>query len=85
MKHSKPTVPPSTESNRLTPEEIDELRESVHRRDAEMRAILAARKKQAVRQYAPWSTDPDPPQKPMTEEEMKSAAQAIKKRMCKGK
>jgi hypothetical protein len=47
MKHPKPTVPPSTESNRLTPQEIDELRESVHRRNAEMRAILDARRKQA--------------------------------------
>jgi hypothetical protein len=33
--------------NRLTPQEIDELRESVYRMDAEMQAILATRKKQA--------------------------------------
>jgi hypothetical protein len=38
---------PTTASNRLTQHEIDELRASVHRMDAEMQAILAAWKKQA--------------------------------------
>ena len=42
-KHPKQTAEPSTESNRLTPQEIVELRASVHRMDAEMQAILAAR------------------------------------------
>jgi hypothetical protein len=37
----------TTESNRLTPQEIAELQAHVHRRGAEMRAILAARKQQA--------------------------------------
>jgi hypothetical protein len=46
-KHPKPTAEPSTASNRLTPQEVVELRENVHRRGSEMRAILAARKKQA--------------------------------------
>jgi hypothetical protein len=46
-KRPKPTAEPSTASNRLTPQEIDELRESAHRMDAEMQAILAAWKKQA--------------------------------------
>jgi len=46
-KHPKQIAEPSTASNRLTPQEIDELRESVHRMDAEMQAILA-QKKQAV-------------------------------------
>jgi hypothetical protein len=47
MKHPKPTAEPSTASNRLTPQEIDELRASAHRMDAEMCSWLAARKKQA--------------------------------------
>ena len=47
LKHPKQTAEPSTASNRLTPQEIDDLRESVRRRGAEMRAWLAARKKQA--------------------------------------
>jgi hypothetical protein len=46
-KHPKLTAEPTTASNRLTPQEIVELRESVHRWGAELRAILAARKKQA--------------------------------------
>jgi hypothetical protein len=45
-KHPKPTAGPPTAPNHLTPQEIDELRASVRRRDAEMRAILAARKHQ---------------------------------------
>ena len=49
-KHPKLTTEPSTTPTRLTPQEIDELRESVHRMDAEMRAILGARKKQAEAQ-----------------------------------
>jgi hypothetical protein len=43
-KHPKQTAEPSTTSNRLTPQEIDELRESAHRMDAKMRAILAKEK-----------------------------------------
>jgi hypothetical protein len=46
-KHSKQTAEPTTASNRLTPNEIVELRERVHRRGAEMRAWLAARKQKA--------------------------------------
>jgi hypothetical protein len=46
-KHPKQTAEPSTAPTRLTPQEIDALRQSVHRMDAEMRAILA-QKKQAV-------------------------------------
>jgi hypothetical protein len=39
-KHPKPTPEPSTASNRLTPQEIDALRESAHRMDAKMQAVL---------------------------------------------
>jgi hypothetical protein len=46
-KHPKTIAEPSTASNRLTPQEIVALRESAHRMDAEMQAILDARKKQA--------------------------------------
>jgi hypothetical protein len=51
-KHPKPTAEPSTASNRLTPQEIDALRESAHRMDAEMRAILAVRKNRSERRSA---------------------------------
>jgi DNA-binding transcriptional regulator YiaG len=46
-KHPKLTTEPTTASNRLTPQEIDALREGAHRMDAEMQAILDARKRQA--------------------------------------
>jgi hypothetical protein len=46
-KHPKQTAEPSTESNRLTPQEIDALRASAHSMGKKMRSWLAARKKQA--------------------------------------
>jgi hypothetical protein len=42
-KHSKQPAEPSTESNRLTPQEIDELRASARRMGEKMHAIWAAR------------------------------------------
>ena len=32
-------------------------------------------------QWAPWISDPDPPEKPMTPEESKAAAQKVMERM----
>ena len=46
-KHPKPTAEPPTAPNRLTPQEIDELREHTRQMDEEIRSKLAARKKQA--------------------------------------
>ena len=43
-KHSKLTTEPTTASNRLTPQEIDELRESARQMGAKMQAILAKEK-----------------------------------------
>jgi hypothetical protein len=37
--------------------------------------------KQQKGQYAPWSDDPDPPPKPMTDQQSKAAAEAVKKLM----
>ena len=46
-KHPKPTAEPPTAPNRLTPQEIVELRENARQMDEEIRSKLAARKKQA--------------------------------------
>jgi hypothetical protein len=35
-------------------------------------------------QYAPWSDDPDPPPKEMSDKELKAAVEAVKKRMSPG-
>jgi hypothetical protein len=48
-KHPKPTAEPSTASDRLTPQEIDRLRESARRMGEKMRSILA-KEKQAEQQ-----------------------------------
>jgi hypothetical protein len=50
--HPKLTPKPSTASNRLTPQEIDELRESARRMGEKMRSWLAARKKQTEAKQA---------------------------------
>jgi hypothetical protein len=49
-KHPKPTAQPPTAPNRLTPQEIDDLRESARQMGEKMRSILAVRKKQAEEQ-----------------------------------
>jgi hypothetical protein len=35
------------------------------------------------RQWAPWITDPDPPQRPMTPEQMKRAAERVRELMIR--
>jgi hypothetical protein len=49
-KHPKPTAEPPTAPDRLTPQEIDALREHARQMGEEMRSWLAARKKQAEAQ-----------------------------------
>jgi len=44
-KHPKPTAEPPTAPNRLTPQEIDALREDARRTGAKVRAILAKEKR----------------------------------------
>jgi hypothetical protein len=46
-KRPKPTAEPPTAPNRLTPQEMDELREHARQMGEEMQAILDARTKQA--------------------------------------